>query len=277
MSQRSEVYQQLRQAVKKLSKIEGTSSTLDLISVISDLWPLLIKTRSVMVKTLINRGDLKDTKEIEPFDYLNLYLQIHNPKREHRLCEKCCGPVEFGITECPFCGERVNGPNSKEFLNEVVLNFDLKDKRPDWDIDLSAKEILEKNKPLPPMIKPITKVSLTPGPTGLPKRQNRRTMSRAARDVIAWVKKKELAQHIPYTGAQLKKMSRGELMCLASIFKDKTDLVWTELNFKPVDELSQFILGHQGDKPIDVGPIPKGKMPDLDLILSSEDDVEVKK
>lgn len=278
MSQRSDVFKDLRGAVRRLGNLKGKNSTLDLIEGLDDLWAHLIRTRAVIVKALMNRGDITSPKDVDPRDFLSLYLQVHNPKRESRLCEHCCGSVEYGISTCPYCGEHVNGQNSQQFLSSVVIDFDVQSKGPDWDIDTDPTEILEKNKKEDisglDYIKPITKRDDIIGPKGEPTRTNSRkkfSLNRPTRDLIAWMKKRELAKHIPYSVDQLQKLSKSHLYLLVSIFKDQTDLDWTQLIGQARDERIRFVLGHQGDKPIDIGEPPYGALPELEDILVEDD------
>ena len=279
MSQRSDVFKDLRGAVRRLGNLKGKNSTLDLIEGLDDLWAHLIKARAVIVKTLMNRGDIESPKDVDPRDFLSLYLQVHNPKRDSRLCEHCCGSVEFGLHQCPYCGETVNGQNSSQFLSQVVIDFDVQTKAPDWNIDTDPSEILDKNKKEDieglDYIKPITKRDDIIGPKGEPTRTNVRkkfTLNRPTRDLIAWVKKRELAKHIPYTVTQLQKLSKSDIYLLLSIFKDETDASWTQLIGETAENRIRFILGHQGPKPIDIGEPPYGALPDLSDIIVEEDD-----
>lgn len=278
MSQRSEVFNELRAAVKRLGNLKGKNSTLDLIEGLDDLWANMIRVRAAIVKTLMNKGVIESAKDVDPRDFLSLYLQVHNPKRDSRLCEHCCGSVEFGISTCPYCGEHVNGQNSPQFLSSVVIDFDVQAKGPDWDIDTDPTEILDKNKKEDisglEYIKPITKRDDIIGPKGEPTRTNSRrkfTLNRPTRDLVAWMKKRELARHIPYTVDQLQRLSKSHLYLLVSIFKDQTDLDWTQLIGQARDERIRFVLGHQGTKPIDIGEPPYGEFPDLEDIIVEDD------
>lgn len=281
MSQRSEVYTELRKAVRRLGNLKGKNSTISVIESLDDLWSHLIRTRAAIVKTLINRGDIEKPQDVDPRDFLSLYLQVHNPKRDSRLCEHCCGSVEFGISECPYCGEHVNGQNSQQFLSGITIDFDVQQQRPDWDIDTDPTEILKKGRPKDDdidgldFIRPITQRDDIIGPKGTAPSRKRRfyTLNRATRDLVAWVKKRELALRIPYTTEQLQKLSRSHLYLLVSLFRDKSELPWIKLMASTREELIRFVLGHQGTKPIDLRDPPHGELPELeDIFLDEEGD-----
>lgn len=278
MSQRSEVYRELRDRIKPLGELAGIQSTNGLLKGLDLLWRTLLRVRLIMIKTLIHQGKIESIKDVSAEDFYSLYLQIHNPKRERRLCEHCCGLVEFGITQCPYCGEKVNGQNTKEFLSSISIDIQAKPKSPDWNIDYSSKEMLEKarlkeefdNTPKLVALTP-EKYDQLPGPTGAHlttgearTRTRKLKLSRSAILILRWARRRELCNAIPLSISQLKELSQGDLILFVQTFQKKTKLSTREIFSSSMNELIRLALGYQGTTPIDVGPPPVGQIPEID-------------
>lgn len=278
MSQRSEIYREFRERIKTLGELAGQQSTNDLLSGVDQFWRTLLRVRSAMVKTLHLQGKIESSKDVSAEDFATLYLQIHNPKREARLCEHCCGLVEFGISTCPYCGEHVNGKNSNEFMQSISIDIQSKPKGPNWNIDYSSKEMLDKARlkeefdKTPVAVPRASRFEELGGPKGTTGETRvttqRKKLSRSADLLVRWLRKRELCKQLPLSGEQLNKLLQKDLKLLAFVFKDKSSYAGDDglLNITR-EELIKLILAHQPSSPIlDIGepPINIGEIPELD-------------
>lgn len=276
MSQRSEIYREFRERIKSLGELAGQQSTNDLLTGIDQMWRTLLRVRSAMIKTLQLQGKIESGKDVSAEDFASLYLQIHNPKREARLCEHCCGLVEFGISTCPYCGEHVNGQNSTEFLTSISIDIQSKPKGPNWNIDYSSKEMLDKARlkeefdRTPVAVPRVSRFEDLPGPKGTSGETRHRTrklkISRTAEEILWWVRRRELSQGFPYSMIKLQQFKRGDLAIIVGFFKEKSGLPWEKLWTQPIPELIKFILAHQPQAPFDVGPPPRGEIPEIEYV-----------
>lgn len=274
MSQRSEIYRELREQIKTLGELAGQQSTNDLVAGLDPFWRMLLRVRSAMVKTLKIQNKITDNKDVSADDFASLFLQIHNPKREARLCEHCCGLVEFGISTCPYCGEHVNGQNTQQFINSISIDIQARPKGPNWNIDYSSKEMLDKAKlkeefdQTPRAIPRVTRFEELGGPKGLSGervRTYKKKLSRTAQEILWWARQRELAQGFPYSIPKLQQFKRGDLAILAGFFKEKSGLPWEKLWTQPMAELIKFISNNQPQAPFDVGPPPVGEIPEIEF------------
>lgn len=277
MSQRSEIYREFRERIKTLGELAGQQSTNDLLMGIDQMWRTLLRVRSAMIKTLVIQQKIESGKDVSAEDFASLYLQIHNPKREARLCEHCCGLVEFGISTCPYCGEHVNGQNSNEFIASISIDIQAKPKGPNWNIDYSAKEMLEKARlkeefdRTPVAVPRATRFEELSGPKGTTgevrdTNPNRKRLSRSASLLVRWLRRRELCSRFPFTSSQLVKLKQKDLKLLANVFKDKSSMAAESgLVNVPNEELIRIILAHQPQEPmLDIGPPPIGEIPELE-------------
>lgn len=274
MSQRSEIYREFRERIKSLGELAGQQSNKELLLEVDQFWRSLLKVRSAITKTLIHQGKITDSKEVSAEDFSSLYLQIHNPKREARMCEHCCGTVEFGISTCPYCGEHVNGANTQEFLQSISIDIQAKPKGPNWNIDFSAKEMLEKARlkeefdKTPVAVPRATRFEELGGPKGTSGETRTHSpatqLSRSAERLARWVRRRELCSQMPLSLHQLKALKQNDLKLLASLFKSKSPHAADGFINLSNDDMIKMILGYQPDKPLDIGPPPVGELPDLE-------------
>lgn len=271
MSQRSEIYRNFREQLKTVGDLAGQQSTNELLKGVDQLWRSLVRVRSAMVKTLMNQNKIQHHSEVPSEDFSTLFLQIHNPKRDARLCEHCCGLVEFGIISCPYCGEQVNGQNSNQFINSISIDIKVNPKAPNWNIDYASKGILDEAKK-----KEIATIpTITPkgrslddlnGPKGTDPNDKRRhngklKLSRSTADLLRWARLREYAAKFPYSADTLTKLRRGDLHLILNFLKARTpDEV---IRLSHADTVS-LILGHQPQSPVDIGAPPIGELPELD-------------
>lgn len=268
MSQRSEIYRDFREKLKSVGELAGQQSTNDLLKGVDQLWRVLMRVRSAMVKTLILQNKIQNQNEAPIDDFSTLFLQIHNPKKEGRLCEHCCGLVEFGISECPYCGEKVNGHNSPSFISSISIDIKPNPKAPNWNIDYSKDSVLaearRKQIEALPTIQPRgSTAEAFGGPSGVPASRHHsgeKRLSRSACDLIAWARRRELLQRVPYTAEQLTRLSYQELKNIALGIKART---YPELRVMKAPEVIRVIMGHQPNHPVDAGPPPVGDLPEF--------------
>lgn len=266
---RKEAYLHLREQVKTLKTLQGECATENLIAGLDGLWRAMLRVRKAMLVTLIERNDIAKPKDVDTSDFLALYLQIHNPRLDSRLCDGCLSSVEFGITTCPYCGTEVNGKTTAEAKSQVVIDFDLPDAAPDWNIDTDPTEILDKDKKkaefdATPVLKPITKRDDIPGPKGISDRgytKKPESLAKSTRKVLTWVRKKELGQLIPLSPLQLSGMKRQDLMAMLSLIAPEQPVEWWKQVWTWTRaDVVQYVLANQGDKPRDPGPVPYGEV-----------------
>lgn len=280
MSQRSDIYRELRERIKSFGDLAGQQTTNDLLAQIDLLWRTLLRVRAAMIKTLILQDKIQSSKEVQSEDFLSLFLQIHNPKHEGRMCEHCCGLVQYGITDCPYCGEKVDGQNSKEFLSSIQIDIVAKPKGPNWNIDYSANEMLDKARITKDFegietLKPVTSLDEINGPKGMGETRTttkKRKLSRTATELLRWARRRELCSALPLSLEKLKTLSQGELQLLAMTFKEKSNLTDREIWSKTNADLIQFIRAYQPQKPLDIGPPPVGSIPEINESEAADDE-----
>lgn len=269
MSQRSEIYRDFREKLKSVGELAGQQSTNDLLKGIDQIWRSLIRVRSAMVKTLILQNKITSHAEVPSEDFSTLFLQIHNPKREARLCEHCCGLVEFQLNLCPYCGEQVNGQNSQGFINSITIDIKPNPKAPNWNIDYSGDVLLSeaarRAAETLPVIQPRgSTAEAFGGPSGHKQQRvhtNRSKMSRTADELLRWAKRRELLAALPYTPEQLAKLSQASLRSIVYALKLRAT---AEVASLPMADLIKIILANQPNTPPPPEPPPVGELPELE-------------
>jgi hypothetical protein len=258
MKSKAEIYRELRERVKELRQIQGEVTTNDLIKAFDKTWRTLVKIRNTIFEN-INFS----SNEIPIFDFYSIYYMIDPDQTGARkICRHCLSSVSNDLVNCLYCDNEMSDEPDKK---EITIDFDLPDAAPDWDINYDPKEILEKNKPVEvdgiPEIKPCTQRDDIPGPNGVQKykRSRQKKLSDAAWRLITWNRKKLFGSKIPYTPEELSRLGERDLKTIVAVIPcSKRDDV-----LKTVPEKIRFILGHQGEKPIDPGPAPYGNIPEF--------------
>ena len=260
-------YLELREGIKGLGRLKGERSTEEIIERFDSVWRLLLRTRVKMLNTLKKSG--RDISGIQNDDFLSIYLQIHNPKSDTRMCTGCFSSVDHTFSDCPFCGNAFADTNSDDDMVGAIIDFDQPEHRPDWDIDYSNDEMLDKARRKEeanrtPVIKPITKLDEIPGPTGTPfGRPNKKPeqLARSTQSLISWRQREELVKGLPYSPTQLHSMSVNRLRQVADLFPS-VDFM-KDLNHLTKHELCEKILGIQHNEKPDIGPMPYGELPEV--------------
>lgn len=270
MSQRSIIYRDFREKLKSVGELAGQQSTNDLLKGVDQIWRSLIRVRSAMIRTLIDQNKIQHPSEIPSEDFSTVFLQIHNPKREARLCEHCCGLVEFSLNLCPYCGEQVNGQNSDSFINSISIDIKPNPKAPNWNIDYSGDALLEESKRKAaetlPVIQPRgSTAEAFGGPSGhrvqRVRSQNRNQRSRAADALVRWAKRRELLAALPYTPEQLYKLTQPSLRSIIYALKLRAIAEVASLSNA---EMARIILANQPNKPPPPEPMPIDELPELE-------------
>lgn len=263
MDERARRYIKLRDSLQNLSKLSKKKcSTNEIMKQLDPLWRAMLKVRSAMIKQL----DLPEKPS--PLDFYALYCQIDNT-RGKQVCSDCLSKFEGNI--CPFCWKQVEDMESIKDA-DVLIDFDAVNKQPNWDIKYSLNEF---KKPLPKEIKPITKRNDIPGPKGKKKDRKKYTrgksqLSASTVRMIRWERRRELCENFPYTLDFLNNLKRvDDLRSICTVLaKD-----FEEIRYLTKDQMIQFVLAKQPDKPIDPGPLPYGqRVKSLEGRYNNEDD-----
>ena len=258
-NKRGDTYKSLRKVVTELGKLQGETDTGDLIYGLDRLWRSLLKTRKIIVDTLKEQNQIKDASSVPVFDFYNLYCQIYQPRtKDTTLCNNCFSRVDTILTECPFCKSQVRCKKS-----EAQIDFNIVDAAPKWDINVDPSELLVEVDPMDEMIQPITQRDDIIGPKGSTNQTRSKKMkkvSTSTRKMIVWMRKREFGKVIPFSLEQLGELSFYDLRTVATLMPHYDPEVVSRYDSS---ELITYILGAQGDKPLDPGPPPYGEIPEL--------------
>lgn len=275
---RSESYKRLRKSVEGLGKLKGQRSTNQIIEALDPVWRSLLKVRVEILNTLKERG--VDVSKVRNDDFLSLYLQIHNGNSNSRLCNNCFGSVSDTLSICPYCGGDICGLSNNVDRSVATIDFDQTDYSPNWGIDYSAGEILDKEKLIEenqntPVLTPITKRDDIPGPTGVtqePRKRSYEKMASSTKDMIKWNRKREFINLMPFTIQYLanlakssvkKRYANQDLRLIITLFPSGRGIEYSQLLTIKNDELISKILGWQENETPDAGPMPHGSLPEV--------------
>lgn len=255
-------YVQLRDTIKKLGRLQGERSTNEIIEAIDPLWRAMLKVRVDMLTKLKEGGG--NISEIPNSDFLAIFLRLHDcpsGDSDSRLCGDCFSAVGFSLSVCPYCGAPVNGHTTDDDRLKATIDFDQPDHRPDWDIDYTNDEILDKARlkeeaANTPEIKPITQRDDIPGPTGFTYERNRKQkhLPKSTKLLLAWKEREDLCKQVPFSHETLLLLDHRKLRQIAYLFPSNPRL--QDLAPLTKDELIQKILGVQDTEKPDPGVMP---------------------
>jgi len=272
MDSRAETYMNLRVRVLELAKLNRGEpiSTNELMASLDRIWRAMIKARAVTIKAIRGAENLSQDEWSPPSsDFYCLFVRLHSLPEgaETVICDACLSAAEREKPSCPFCGELM-GPADSVAPDSAVIDFDIPDNMPNWDIPTDPKEMIARDENLP-LLKPITARDDIGGPKGRGPSRKRRPdhLSRAAQEMVIWARKREFGQMIPFASADLSKYSVQDLKAIAAMMPEYDH---DRVVAMPTNDLIKYILGRQGSGPIDPGPPPHGKLPE-DLREGAED------
>lgn len=254
---RAKRYLNLRDKVQSLANINKKEcSTNDLIKQLDPLWRAMLRVRSAIKRQLDEDGN---TSSYEALDFYTLYCRLNNSKGKGVLCSECLSQFTNDNVFCPFCGKPVEDMESADV--DVVIDFEAF--TPDWEVKAGVKDVVRNpDAVIPKEIKPITKRDDIPGPKGQKMDYSRRkyTLSTSTIKYMRWARRREICANFPYTVELLTSYNKmKDLRAIAAACAER----YNDVRFLNRDEAIRFILGHQPSGPVDPGPPPYGRMPEI--------------
>lgn len=260
MNKEAKALRALRDRVKDIRSLSGSQTTNDLVAAFDATWRTLLAIRINMVRRLRREGTIESSSEFRAWDFAALFHTL--VEGEGTICGECLTEIAAGSGTCTICGASLQDEDLDEQLDIEVPG---EAEKADFDLDYEADPILAAKAPERlPMLKPITKKDLIPGPKG-PKKKRRKLgahkKSEAAVAMFRWSRRKEFGRGVPYSFERLEKFPIQDLKAIAVLIPEYEHSVVVAMNRT---ELTRWILGHQGDSPIDPGPPPFGEIPTIE-------------